>query len=96
MDVSTVGILFNAGPSKTLLILFRDDKCSGLLIDRAEKQFGWWGHLGNSAGLDIDSHKQSRAENGQNGKAMFYADELTGLISAMNMFILAEERRVCS
>lgn len=34
---------------------FRDNNCSGLLIDRAEKQFGWWGHLGNSAGLEIDS-----------------------------------------
>lgn len=34
---------------------FRDKNCSGLLIDRAEKQFGWWGHLGNSAGLEIDS-----------------------------------------
>jgi len=62
MDVSTVVVLFNAVQAQQDIAhpfgcaaAFRDNNCSGLLIDRAEKQFGWWGHLGNSAGLEIDS-----------------------------------------
>ena len=60
--ISTVVVLFNAVQAQQDIAhpfgcaaAFRDNNCSGLLIDRAEKQFGWWGHLGNSAGLEIDS-----------------------------------------
>ena len=87
-----------AHPFGRAVAAFRNSNCSGLLIDRAEKQFGWWGHLGNSAGLESDSHRQGREWAKRQNNVPLLMSWLDLFLLAVNVLddCDAEERRVCS
>ena len=87
MDVSTVVVLFNAVQAQQDIAhpfgcaaAFRDNNCSGLLIDRAEKQFGWWGTLGKTLRVWKLTQPEQWAKTAQ-------LMSLTGLVSSC--FLLA-------